>query len=143
MRTLRRKVAILVLIVLTVGVWLRYGELSAAPPYAYPLELALENGDVVNHRNIDKLDRFVEDSKSKGTDRVRIVVYTIEGDAVLYDLIKENGKLGLIIDNTRDKFGSGEITEYELIEVYKETIEDKVLYIAKLSSGEELTLLTR
>lgn len=136
------KLAVLVLIIVGVGLWINFGEIGGAPQ-RYPSDVARENGDVVNSHNIDKLDRFIENSKAIDSDRVRITTYTIEGDAILFDLIREDGKLSLIIDNTRDRYSTSRgIDKLELKDVIKITEDGMVHYIAQFSIGEEMTLLT-
>jgi len=109
-------------------------------PHPYSSELALENGDVVNGHNIEKLDMFIDNLKSSRSDWVRITVYTMEGDAIIHDLHYDNGNLTLFVDTTRDKFGTRAITEYELKDVYKEVRDDKVYFFAKYKTGEEIIL---
>lgn len=116
-----------------------YLELEQLPD-PYPVELAKDNGDVVQGHNIEKLDRFISNVMANLPDWVRMTVYTKEGDAIIQDLKHDKGKLTLFIDGTRDKFGTRAITEYDLSEVYKEVRDDGVYYLAKTASGEELIL---
>lgn len=143
MKSLRWKVVMLAVIILAVGVWIYFGEIGPAPPAAYPSNLARENGDVVHGENIDKLDRFVENLKAKGSDTVRIVTYTIEGDGILYDLFREDGKFTLHIDSTRDKYSTNRgIEVLKLRDIVKRTEEGTTEYLVILDTGEELPLLT-
>lgn len=121
------------------AVFTRVAELGELPN-RYPADLARENGDVVQGSNFDKLDRFIDNFRANIPDRVRIVAYTIEGDAIISDLIYEAGKLTLISDSTRDRFGRGEITEYELRDVDWEARGEYIYYLAELITGQEITL---
>ena len=121
------------------AVFTRVAELGELPN-RYPADLARENGDVVQGSNFDKLDRFIDNFRANIPDRVRIVAYTIEGDAIIMDLFFEDGKLTLISDSTRDRFGRGEITEYELRDVDWEARGEYIYYLAELITGQEITL---
>lgn len=83
-------------------------------PQEYPMEQAINDGCVVLSDQIyneAKLDSFVEntkiDSKDRKSDFIRIVQYTIEGDAIITDL-EFKADVGYIVtkDNTRDAFGA-------------------------------------
>ena len=109
-------------------------------PSPYPAELAKANGDVVQGHNLEKLDKFIDNFQANIPDRVRIVEYTMQGDAIISDLIYEAGKLKLLNDTTRDRFGSRAITEYELQDVYQEVRDEYIYYLAKLISGQDIPL---
>lgn len=104
-----------------------YKDLSELPK-DYTIKQAIKDGCVVitNEKVFNKyrLDKFIENTeinaKDRKEDKIRIVQYTIEGDAIIKDLeykIKdEKYKLGneyvnkttyiLTTDNTRDKFAA-------------------------------------
>jgi hypothetical protein len=73
-----------------------------------------ESGDIVDkHGNISNLDNFnmfVDHIKQGEKDKIRIVHYTKEGDAILYDLDFDGKTIHSTLDSTRDEYGSGSIT---------------------------------
>lgn len=127
-----------------------YKELDSLPKN-YDSELAQKNGDVVGIHlkiyNIEKLDKFMELFKKQKTDiqeMVRVTTYTVEGDAIIHDLIISNKGMKLIEDNTRDKFSNTENRikrEYKVIDFYKQNGNNGISYVAKTSSGEEIPIL--
>lgn len=139
-----QKAAIFLALFLAIGLWIYYAGINYFPDQ-YPPDVALENGDVVDIHgsitNIEKLDRFMENFNANGTDQLRIVRYTIEGDAILYDLSTKEGNLTLRIDTTRDKYGKGAISDFELTEILKGTRNSTVFYSAKLRTGEDISLV--
>lgn len=83
-------------------------------PQEYQMEQAINDGCVVIDTQIynsTKLDEFIEntkiDSKDRKSDFIRIVQYTIEGDAIITDL-EYKADVGFILtkDNTRDSFAA-------------------------------------
>ena len=76
----------------------------------YNPEDAIKNGDVVNVQgqeyNAEKLDQFMENIKNNKNDKIRITMYTIEGDPILIDLEYDGKRIFYTYDNTRDGFGS-------------------------------------
>lgn len=82
-------------------------------PEKYDLTQAIKDGCLVIANNAvynkNKLDSFMENinSNDRKSDFIRIVEYTIEGDAIVIDLEYKNGE-GYILttDNTRDAFGA-------------------------------------
>lgn len=104
-------------------------------PKNYTVELAVENGDVVDVHgditNIEKLDKFVEDVSNGKKAFVRTVRYTIEGDPIIYTLYYNGETIKGYIDNTRDEWGNPlEITEsnYSKIEVKEKNVDDVVIH---------------
>lgn len=120
-------------------------------PRAYTVEVAKKNGDVVYvHKqvyNLEKLDNFISSVKDKTVklgDMVRIVSYTIEGDALIYDVKSTGNALMLIVDNTRDKFSSKDSkkrSQYKVQDIYKQAEEDGTYYKVKIDQKQEFTLL--
>jgi len=116
-------------------------------PQKYYSQLAEKNGDVVNIKgrnfNIEKLDKFIEtyqNKKANAGDMVRITKYTVEGDAMICDLIIDSEGIKLIEDMTRDNFSNAEgrkITEYKIVDVSKTKKAEGISYIAKTDKGEE------
>ncbi|MGY3714990.1 DUF4362 domain-containing protein [Sutcliffiella cohnii] len=73
------------------------------------------NKDVVNShgdiKNIEFLDKFINDVIENKTANVRVVNYTIEGDPIIHDLKFANGKLLSKIDTREDDFGDKYVDE--------------------------------
>jgi len=121
-------------------------------PQKYTPKLAEKNGDVVEvhgkNYNIEKLDKFIERFKNKEAsvgDMIRITTYTVEGDAIIYDLIISDKHIKLIVDNTRDVFSSPEYRkkkEYKLVDIFKKNQNEAIYYIVKNDKGEESTLVS-
>jgi len=110
--------------------------------------LAKENGDIVNVHgdisNIENLDDFLESFNSKKDDMIRLTSYTIEGDAIISDIIISGGNVKLLIDSTRDEFSSTEdrkITDYIVTDILKQTRDNSIEYVAKLINDEEILLI--
>lgn len=126
-----------------------YETLYKLPP-KYNSELAKKNGDVVNikgrNSNIEKLDKFIEayqNKKANVGNMVRITKYTVEGDAMICDLIIDSEGIKLIEDMTRDNFSNAEgrkITEYKIVDISKTKKAEGISYIAKTDKGEEKNL---
>jgi len=121
-------------------------------PQEYTLEMAIQNGDVVSLYgrvyNFEKFDKFYNSYKSKELktgDKIRIIRYTVEGDAIIQDLIYSEEGLKLIKDNKRDKFANSENRkkkEFKITDITIEKSGDKTSYKAKPDIGEELPLIT-
>ncbi|WP_413375555.1 DUF4362 domain-containing protein [Paenibacillus taichungensis] len=73
-------------------------------------EQAEQSGDVVvlleGMRNKDKWKTFVKNVKNKQQDQVRVTMYTIEGGAIIYELIYDGKSIQSTYDNSRDAYGS-------------------------------------
>lgn len=127
-----------------------YDELAKLPQ-KYTPKLAEKNGDVVavhgKSYNIEKLDKFIEMFKNKTADvgnMIRITTYTIEGDAIIYDLIISDEDIKLIVDNTRDTFSSPKDRkkkDYKLVDIFKKNQNESISYIVKNDQGEEAILV--
>lgn len=95
-----------------------------------------------NGYNVHKLDKFIETYKTSKADKIRIITYTIEGDPIFYDLIKNSEGLKLIVDLTRDKFGGGDrILKYSITDILKQDKDGDTVYIAKTDKGKDIVLL--
>lgn len=81
-------------------------------PEKYEPEEAVEDGCFVNVHdkiyNKNKWIDFVEKIKNKEVAEIRMIQYTIEGDAMVYDIRYENNTYMVWEDNRRDKFASEE-----------------------------------
>ncbi|MEO2260989.1 DUF4362 domain-containing protein [Paenibacillus amylolyticus] len=73
-------------------------------------EQAEQSGDVVvlhgGMRNEDKWDTFMKNVKKKQQDQVRVTMYTIEGGAIIQELIYDGSAIQSTYDNSRDAYGS-------------------------------------
>jgi len=71
---------------------------------------AEQSGDVVvlleGMRNQDKWNTFVKNVKNKQQDQVRVTKYTIEGGAIIYELIYDGSAIQSTYDNSRDAYAS-------------------------------------
>jgi len=127
-----------------------YEELDNLPK-KYTPEMAQKNGDIVGVHgkvyNIEKLDEFIKKYKEKkvsATDMVRITSYTIEGDAVVYDLIISGKDIKLIFDNRRDEWSAPEHRkkfQYNIVDIFTESKDEGVEYKARNDKDEEILLL--
>lgn len=76
---------------------------------SYRVELAVENGDVVNAlvkwHNLDVWETFLENVKSKTADEIHVTSYTIEGGAIFQDFIFDGQNIAYTFDNTHDAYG--------------------------------------
>lgn len=96
----------------------------------YSIEDAInDNCFVVNHAKVyneNLYEEFMNKYNKKENAYIRMVMPTIEGDLVIYDIKydKDIDKIILVVDNTRDKFSSDSdriisLNEYEKIGTYK------------------------
>ncbi|WDQ34538.1 DUF4362 domain-containing protein [Paenibacillus marchantiae] len=73
-------------------------------------EQAEQSGDAVvlleGMRNKDKWKTFVKNVKNKQQDQVRVTMYTIEGGAIIHELIYDGSAIQATYDNSRDAYGS-------------------------------------
>jgi len=123
-----------------------YMDLDELPEY-YNHELAIKNGDVVNffHKNynVEKFIEFLtafESKKLNPGDMIRITFYTVEGDAIISDLISTEE---LVRDNTRDKYASQadrKRTTYNVVDIRTIKAEDRTSYRAITDTGEEIPI---
>lgn len=84
-------------------------------PAGYSTEAAIADGCYVNihgtEHNAEKLDAFYEYTKERpeGGAFIRIVSYTVEGDAIITDCAYQDGVFTVTEDSSRDRFaGSGD-----------------------------------
>ncbi|UPK44892.1 DUF4362 domain-containing protein [Paenibacillus pabuli] len=73
-------------------------------------EQAEQSGDVVvlleGMRNQDKWKTFVKNVKNKHQDQVRVTMYTLEGGAIIHELIYDGSAIQSTYDDSRDAYGS-------------------------------------
>ncbi|MGO4733921.1 DUF4362 domain-containing protein [Paenibacillus sp. 2KB_22] len=73
-------------------------------------EQAEQSGDVVVlhgvMRNGDTWNTFMKNVKKKQQDQVRVTMYTIEGGAIIQELIYDGSAIQSTYDNSRDAYGS-------------------------------------
>lgn len=86
-------------------------------PKTYPPEVAAANGDYVDAHgkisNEDKLTEFLNAVREKKPAAIRMVVYTIEGDPIISDILFDGNTFAVWKDTTRDAFGEQKITKRE------------------------------
>ncbi|MEI5908080.1 DUF4362 domain-containing protein [Bacillus spongiae] len=67
--------------------------------------------DIVDNQavitNLEKFMKFVENVNQGKEDKIRVVRYTDEGDALLHDLEYDGEIITSTTDTTRDEFGDG------------------------------------
>lgn len=116
----------------TVSTWIESTDL----PEDYTPDIAQSYGDVVGVHgkayNVQRLDEFISNIDAQVNDHVRITQYTVEGDAIIYDLIWDGQQILLIIDSTRDKFGGDNPPIEEIIvqKIVREEREESIAYVA-------------
>lgn len=103
-------------------------------PDPYVPEDAAKNGDYVNVHgkvnNASKLTEFYEAVDAGESAALRVVRYTIEGDAIIADVVFDGSIFHLTVDTTRDAYGVGEITEKEYLHMLAyETEEYRYVYL--------------
>ncbi|NRD78511.1 DUF4362 domain-containing protein [Bacillus sp. BRMEA1] len=79
---------------------------------SYQPETAIENGDIVNLHgkisNLDKFKNFIKNVKSGNKDKIRITMYTDEGDPIFYNLNYDSKQIQYTFDNSQDKFAGSD-----------------------------------
>lgn len=79
------------------------------PKKPYRSEEAIKNGDVVNLHgkisNLDKFNDFMRNMETGVKDRIRITMYTIEGDPIFYNLDYDGKEIHYMFDNSQDGYG--------------------------------------
>jgi hypothetical protein len=78
--------------------------------------------------NIDKLYNFINNVESKKQDKLRIVSYTKEGDAIITDLQYDGNIIKCRTDSTRDRFGSRMISHGEYTKIVMEENDSYINY---------------
>ncbi|MCL6586135.1 MAG: DUF4362 domain-containing protein [Anoxybacillus sp.] len=72
----------------------------------------MTNGDVVNLQgkisNLDKFERFVANVESGKKDKIRITMYTDEGDPIFRNLDYNGEKIQYTYDNSQDAFAGSD-----------------------------------
>lgn len=116
-------------------------------PERYTKDLAKSRGDVVIAKeqiyNRERLDKFINNIEKNKPDKVQIVAYTRNGDALIEQLYFDGNVLTLITDNTRDKgmlSEHREVNTYEAVNIVKQIKTEGVVYIANLSNGERFDI---
>lgn len=116
-------------------------------PEDYRSDIAEANGDVVSVHgkgyNIEKLDVFMESLKKNQPAAIRITQYTIEGDAIISDIIYNGKSILLTEDHSRDKFagtGNNKIIKYKIKDIYITESDGGKAYEAKLENGQTMQI---
>jgi hypothetical protein len=107
-----------------------------------------ESGDILDkHGDITKFDKFnafVDHVQQGKKDKIRIVHYTIEGDAILHDLDFDGKTIHSTFDSTRDEYGSGSIEESKCKSIRVKETEARSEYIfegCEQKSGNQTILV--
>ena len=111
-------------------------------PEKYTPELACKNGDVVASSkigtiNTEKFIKFIDNVNKGNKDRIRITSFTIEGGAIIQDIIYNGENIVLIQDTTRDGFGPREVRQYKVSKIQHEGN-----YYYAVVNSEKLSLLS-
>jgi hypothetical protein len=113
-------------------------------PKNYSVSMARRNGDIVSahskNYNIEKLEKFLKNVKSKIPDMIRVTIFNDEGNAIIQDIIFKNNVISLTIDGRRD-MSEVPIKKYTLSGVYKSFHNNIIYYYAKSNKGVELPLI--
>jgi hypothetical protein len=124
-----------------------YADLDSLPR-VYDSETAKENGDVVcvhgNNYNIEKLEQFIEkykDGKANPSDMIRVITYTVEGDAIVQDLtVIDDENMKLIMDYTRDNFGPKYIKEHNIVDIFTKEENNYLHYVVRTDENIDITI---
>ncbi len=86
-------------------------------PDPYPPEQATANGDYVNVHgqtsNSDRMTAFLAAVSAKRPAAIRCTNYTVEGDAIIADVVFDGSKFTVDLDTTHDAFGEQKVTQHE------------------------------
>ncbi len=86
-------------------------------PNPYPPDQAVANGDYVNVHggtsNSDRMAAFLEAVYAKRAAAIRCTNYTVEGDAIIADVVFNGSMFTVDLDTTRDAFGEQKVTQHE------------------------------
>ena len=95
--------------------------------------------DVVNKygdiTNLERFEAFVGHVEGSTSDKVRIVSYTTEGDAIYKDLIYNDNIIMYTIDSTQDRYGEQTVAATTCQSIEK--LETSELSVYKLIACEE------
>ncbi|WP_161487175.1 DUF4362 domain-containing protein [Neobacillus mesonae] len=79
------------------------------PKKPYNSEEAIKNGDIVDVHgkisNLDKFKQFIKNVNDGVKDKVRITLYTKEGDPIFYNLDYNGKKIKYTFDDSQDSYG--------------------------------------
>lgn len=116
-------------------------------PEKYDTEQAKNYGDVVSIHgkvyNNEKLTTFMEKYNKQEPAMVRITHLTIEGNAIIKDLMYDGNSLLLKEDNTRDKFAAPEdrkVIAYKISDIIVTEREGGTEYNGRLENGEMIQI---
>ena len=82
---------------------------NPSSPYVETMDNIVErNGQI---KNKERFDEFLSNVQQGEADRIRVVKYTTEGAAILYDYEFKNDVINVVIDTTRDGYGQQQIIQ--------------------------------
>ncbi|WP_186763782.1 DUF4362 domain-containing protein [Planomicrobium sp. CPCC 101079] len=61
--------------------------------------------------NEERFTAFLKNVTLEKKDRINIISFTTEGDPIGNELIFDGSMIKLVVDSTKDQFGSGKVTE--------------------------------
>lgn len=123
------------------------GEENANPPKTFFSSFFTPSEqDVVNKHgkitNLTHFEEFFENVQYSRKDAVRIVAYTIEGDAIITELQFDGSTIEYILDTTRDAYGQQEVITTNCTSIEKLETEETIEYqIAGCENETDGTLL--
>ncbi|GIP17308.1 hypothetical protein J40TS1_29500 [Paenibacillus montaniterrae] len=102
----------------------------------YSSKKAIKNGDVVlTHSEDYNLDTFF-DFLEKERQKIRIVLYTDEGDSIITDLSRrEDDSISFRLDNSKDKFSKRDIQKGVCSNITQDSVSSGVAYYLNSCSG--------
>ncbi len=115
---------------------------SNNPKKPYDSEEAIENGDVVNRHgeisNLEKFENFIKNVESGAKDKIRITMYTHEGDPIFDNLNYDGNKIQYTHDDSQDGYAGSEkgIKSTSCSNIESRNNEDGVEYYLSECSSE-------
>ncbi|WP_214803631.1 MULTISPECIES: DUF4362 domain-containing protein [unclassified Exiguobacterium] len=114
---------------------------------SYPIEQAIENGDIVttpSRENVERFQTFLNQVNQKGEDSIRITSYTTEGDPIIQDVTYDGKQFSYSLDSSQDEFGNqADDRDGESCQALKkdQTDETHVYLLTDCAEGEDHPLL--
>lgn len=108
-----------------------------------PATEVIESSNSGELKNIDRFNTFLENINEKEADHIQIIHFTTEGDPIYQDIQFDGTEFTSTVDNSRDKYGSGGITEKICTELKIEESDERKDYMLEgcEGQGEELLLV--
>lgn len=114
------------------------GNAFSALPRADVIESA-GSGEI---KNLDRFHTFLEHINGEEPDHIQIIRLTTEGDPISRDLQFDGTAFKSIMDSSRDKYGSGGVSEAVCSEITKRETAERIDYqLEGCENKEEIELL--